>query len=131
MDSDTSLSGPEAPAKPQIPSLVTAPTGVPGIDGLIDPPGDTYLNCGPNQDVLLFQSGSGFDWVFGFDPSEGGDMLLIEENINGSGGSEILLQILDTERGAFVNLGGGNGFILFGVGADQIDASDFGLATPV
>lgn len=118
---------PTAPAAvPAIPLVTPVASGNPGLDLLVDLPGDTDLQCGVNQDVLLFQGGSGFDLVFGFDPTDGGDVIAIEENVNGT-----LLQsvedivLFDTEVGALVDLGGGNAFLLAGVSAQDLDANDF------
>lgn len=114
------------PAAPQVPVVTPMATGTPGVDAVIDLAGDTDLQCGMNQDFVLFQHGSGFDLVFGFDPSDTGDTIAIEANVNGSGLASVeQIAISDTQYGALVDLGGGNGFLLDGVSLAQLDASDF------
>lgn len=109
-----------------IPIVEPMPSGTPGIDLVMDQTGDTDLYCGTNQDVVLFQDASGFDLVFGFDPSDSGDMLAIEENVNDGGVWSVdQLAISDTDNGAYVDLGGGNGFLVVDVAMADLDASDF------
>ncbi len=120
-----------SPVSPTTPQVTPVATGTPGVDALTDLPGDTELYCGPNQDFLLFQDGSGLDLVFDFDPSDNGDTIAIEQNINGSDlWSVDQLAITDTEYGAVVDLGGGNGFLLAGISSAQLDATDFAIHQP-
>lgn len=111
---------------PAVPVVTPVASNTPGTDLLIDPAGSADLYCGPNQDFVLFQHFSGFDYVYGFDPSDTGDVIAIEQNVNGSGLTAVdQLTITDTETGAMISLGDGNTFLLSGVGAGQLDAGDF------
>jgi hypothetical protein len=106
-------------------------TQTPGVDSLVDLPGDTDLYCGPNQDLLFFGDGSGVDYVFDFDPSDTGDLITIASNVNGSGlQSAEQLVISDTEYGAVVDLSGGNAILLAGVSMAQLDPTDFAIVDP-
>lgn len=114
-----------------VPVVTPTPGPNPGVDVLVDLPGDTDLYCGPNPDQLFFQDGSGIDYVFDFDPSDTGDQIFIEADVNGTGlGSIDQLVINDTEYGAAVDLGGGNGILLVGVYTSDLDPTDFGIFSP-
>jgi hypothetical protein len=105
----------------------------PDSNGIVlDQPGDTDLYGGPNQDIFVFQDGSGFDLVFGFDPSDTGDVITIDANVNGTGLESVdQLAVIDTEYGALVDLGGGNAFVLADVSLSQLDPSDFTVVPPI
>lgn len=116
------------PAPVTIPVVTPTPTGTAGVDVLVDLAGDTDLYCGENQDFVLFQHGSGFDIVYGFDPSDTGDVIAIETNVNNSGLAAVDgIVISDTEHGAWVDLGGDNGFLLDGVSLAELDDTDFSI----
>jgi hypothetical protein len=114
-----------------IPVVTPVATGTPGVDALVDLPGDTDLYCGLNQDLLLFGDGSGVDYVFNFDPSDTGDVIAIASNVNGSGLQSVeQLAISDTASGAVVDLSGGNSILLLGVSAAALDVTDFAVVDP-
>jgi Ca2+-binding RTX toxin-like protein len=118
--------------EPSVPVVTPTPSSIPGVDLLVDLPGDTDLFCGPNQDLLIFQDGSGFDLVFDFDPSDTGDIIAIEGNVNGTGLAAVdQLAVSDTESGAVVDLGGGNAIFLAGVSSSDLDATDFAILPPI
>jgi hypothetical protein len=113
---------------PVIPIVNPISTPTPGLDVVLDQAGDTDLYCGANQDLLFFEDGSGFDLVFNFDASDTGDTIVIDQNINGNDFWSVdQLAVSDTEYGALVDLGGGNGFLLAGVSSAQLDALDFAI----
>jgi hypothetical protein len=117
---------------PSVPVVEPTPSGTPGVDVLVDLPGDTDLHCGPNQDLLVFQDGSGVDYVYDFDPSDTGDVIGIEANVNETGLESVdQLAIADTQDGAAIDLGGGNGILLVGVHASDLDATDFAILPPI
>ena len=102
--------------EPPVPVVTPTPSPTPGVDVLVDLAGDTDLYCGANQDLLIFQDGSGLDLVFDFDPSDTGDTIAIEGNVNGTGLASVdQLAVSDSEHGAVIDLGGGNGILLAGV----------------
>lgn len=115
-----------------VPVVTPVASDTPGADLLIDPAGGADLYCGPNQDFILFQHFSGFDYVYGFDPSDAGDVIAIEQNVNGSGLTSVhQLAVADTETGAMISLGDGNTFLLSGVGAAELDAGDFTIVPEI
>jgi hypothetical protein len=113
------------PAYDPVPVVDPVVGDTPGYAQVTDLTGDTILNCGPNQDFVLFQHDSGFDLVLGFDPSDTGDVIAIEANVNGTGLETFeQLDIQDTEVGALVNLGANDSFLLVGVSLEQLDSTD-------
>jgi hypothetical protein len=118
--------------EPSVPVVTPTPTETPGVDVLVDLPGDTDLYCGPNQDQLIFQDGSGVDLVFDFDPSDTGDTIAIEGDVNGTGLASVdQLAVSDSEHGAVVDLGGGNAIVLAGVFSSDLDVTDFAIFPPI
>jgi hypothetical protein len=125
---------PDPTSPPPIPVVTPAPTATPGVDILDDLPGDTDLYCGPNQDVLFFHSGNGIDYVYNFDPSDTGDLLVIDANVNGTALQSVdQLSIFDSDLGAVVDLGldFNNGILLVGVSTSDLDATDFAILPPI
>ncbi|MCW2239676.1 hypothetical protein [Azospirillum canadense] len=119
------------PSQPSIPEVTPVATQTPGVDAVVDLPGDTDLYCGPNHDLLLFGGGNGLDIVYGFDPSDSGDLIAIAGNVNGSGLQSVeQLVISDTQYGALVDLSGGNAILLDGVHMAQLDPTDFAIFDP-
>jgi Ca2+-binding RTX toxin-like protein len=95
---------------------------------LIGDAGNDVLYAGTGSDAFLFGHGSGIDVIAGFDPSDTGDLIAIQANVNNTGiQTQYDLHIVDTGFGAMVDLGAGNGVLLYGVALAQLDPTDFAV----
>ncbi|MGE0718203.1 MAG: calcium-binding protein, partial [Alphaproteobacteria bacterium] len=105
-------------------------SGGAGDDELHGDRGDDTMAGGVGADRFHFAAEGGSDLIEDFDPAA--DHILVDLDaagmINGvpiASPAALLARIVDTAEGAFLDLGGGQGVLLAGIGKAQLSAEDF------
>ncbi|MDG1286260.1 MAG: matrixin family metalloprotease [Rickettsiales bacterium] len=104
-----------------------------GDDRIVGASGNDTIYGGLGDDTFVFKAGSNVDTIWGFDGAgqSGGDVLLLQANMNGTdidSFAELMAVSFTDGTHSFLATGGGNGILLLFTTLDDLGASDFVFA---